>query len=288
MEAQGQCVLLDSDTGTAGAQDIDMYQYLAFGGTAPVTYDVSVMEIADEDAMTYETGHGFDIEMNDGDVMLSGRPNLLGGDYVWMLNASDASDQEDAYRKWNLRVSATGYIEPVGTSDNDEAITDTLADEWADFISSEFTPSEFDVPTSREPPATGADEPTTTVVRAVKLDGTTEADRSISGNLAAASDNGDVADIDVIWVGGLTPSFVIDVKVKGDSELPTGTFNMPSVVLRPHVPGGKHQDPITPTASGTDGYEDAYKDLDCGFYYLEVTGEAGNYTVSWNFAASAE
>ena len=89
----------------------------------------------------------------------------------------------------------------------------------------------------------------------------------------------------MIWIGGLTPDFVLDVKVEGTSEGGVShDFNDVSIALYRHVPDQAQGDAIAPVASKTMGYENAYKDVDCGFYYLEVTGEEGDYTVTWNAA----
>jgi hypothetical protein len=291
MEAQGQCVLLDSDTGTAGAQDIDMYQYLAFGGTAPVYYDVSVMEIAEEDAMTYyhEVDHGFSIKMDDDGTSLSGRPNLPTGDYTWTLTAAD-SDSQEATRTWNFRVmDVADYDSPTGANNTAESMTTAAGTEdWADFISSNYMPVEFNDQDDQD----DAESPDG-MVHGLDL-GANSGVGSIDGIIGEEDGIGEADDVDALWVGGLTPDYVLEVGIEPKSELPTGIFNTVSVALYPHVSGKTKQSVIAPTEVDADGMA-TYKDIPCGFYYLEVTGEytaaagadgrnkVNRYTLSWTF-----
>jgi hypothetical protein len=286
MMALGQCVLLDGDGATEGVQDKDLYQYLAFGGTAPVYYDVSVMEIAEEDAMTYEVGHGFSIKMDDDGTSLSGRPNLPTGDYTWTLNASD-SDSQEAARTWNFRVmDVADYDSPTGANNTAESMTTAAGTEdWADFISSNHMPTEFGTDDHL-----GATSPDGTV-QSLDL-GVTDGG-SIDGTIGE-NGIGDAGDVDAIWIGGLTPDYTLKVGIEPKSELPTGIFNTVSVALYPHVSGKTKQSVIAPTEVDADGMA-TYKDIPCGFYYLEVTGEytaaagadgrnkVNRYTLSWTF-----
>ena len=273
---QGQCVPLTTT---------DLYNFMAFGGTDPVTYDVSVTRVGAEDEDAIVDDNGFDIEMDDGIASLSGRPNLASGDYMWTLNARDAGTQHE-FRSWNFRVDDTAYAGPTGASSNnddadDEDPTDDAEEgieDWADFISSTFKPTEFGSTDTRL--AAMSHVGTEGTVKAVNLSvepGTEGEGTDINGIL-------DEGDIDAIWIGGLTPDVVLDVKVDGTTEgASTNDFNDVTVELRLHVPGEGKQDAIDAATSETDGFEDAYKGLDCGFYYLEVTGEAGGYTLSWTF-----
>ena len=277
-----QCVPIDTT---------DLYDWMAFGGTDPVTYDVSVTRVGAEDEDAIVDDNGFDIEMDDGIASLSGRPNLASGDYIWTLNARDAGTQHD-FRSWNFRVDDTAYSERVpdgAHTSNDqqgdevETVLDAdggdgaIIEDWADFISSTFKPTEFG---STEPRLRAMSDVTEGTVKAVNLSVTSGADgdgTDINGIL-------EEGDIDAIWIGGLTPDVVLDVKVDGTTEGDPNDFNKVTVELRLHVPGEGKQDAIDPVTSKTDGFKVAYKGVDCGFYYLEVTGDAGRYTLSWNFA----
>ena len=97
--------------------DVNLYPYLAFGGAPPVTYSVSLVAEG-EDAVAYETGHGFMIDVDDGMTMLSGRQNLPSGDYIWTLNADDAASQHDE-RSWRLRVLDELYRAPSGANNTE-------------------------------------------------------------------------------------------------------------------------------------------------------------------------
>ena len=96
-----------------------------------------------------------------------------------------------------------------------------------------------------------------------------------------------MADVDVLWVGALTPDAVLKVKVEGTSERATGIFNRAAVELYPHLPRTTGQQPVVMPAApaDADGFV-TYRDLACGNYYLEVTGvmeEPGHYKLSWMF-----
>ena len=109
---------------------------------------------------------------------------------------------------------------------------------------------------------------------------------SVKGNLVADRELSGVADVDVLWVGALTPDAVLKVKVEGTSERATGIYNRAAVELYPHLPGTTQQPVVLPAApADADGYV-TYRDLACGNYYLEVTGvmeEPGHYKLSWMF-----
>jgi hypothetical protein len=167
--AFGQCLPLDSD-GTASTAFVayDLYGYEAFGGSGKVTHTVSVSYGAD-DAKTIvygsrpaddppvmgvggsgDMGNGFELSTSMvPSEMLAGRANLASGDYMWTLHASDEADQSVS-RSWKFRVTGTPYVSPdsVGTPGAQEVATDTAQEgieDWADFISSTFTPTEFGV-----------------------------------------------------------------------------------------------------------------------------------------------
>ena len=303
-----QCVPLDSDD-TAGTPyaAYDLYGYEAFGGSGKVTHTVSVSYGADDARMTVygsrpsddppvmgmggpgDMGNGFELSTSKvPSEMLAGRPNLASGDYMWTLNASDEAGQEVS-RSWKFRVTETGYVLPSGavnTADTDEKVDVDQAEDaleiiedWADFISSNHKPQEFGTQTRDEPAESHMD--TEGVVKAINLASDPEDNgrTQISGILSTD------ADIDAIWVGGLTPDVVLDVKVKGTTEgsVPND-FNVVSVVLRRHVPGESKQDAIMSGAVVTEGYGATYKNLACGFYYLEVSGAEGDYDLNWKFA----
>ena len=59
----------------------------------------------------------------------------------------------------------------------------------------------------------------------------------VDGNLVADKNAGGVADVDVFWIGALTPDSVLEVNAEGTSERPIGIFNKVRVEFYPHVPG---------------------------------------------------
>ena len=296
--AFGQCLPLDSD-GVDGAPFVahDLYGYEAFGGSGKVTHTVSVSYGADDAKMIVygsrpaddppvmgvggpgDMGNGFELSTSMvPSEMLAGRANLASGDYMWTLHASDEADQSVS-RSWKFRVIETTYVPPDGANSEAEPATDEDEDieDWADFISSTFTPAEFGV-TPRTTAISHAD--TENVVKAVNL----AADSGMGSIEGVIEEN----DIDAIWVGGLTPDSKLDVKYEGKLEGTTSNaFNKISVVLRRHVAGGDPQDAIMADAETTKDYMATYSNLACGFYYLEVEGvdgDMGDYELSWQYA----
>ena len=74
--------------------------------------------------------HGFELTTDEAGVeMLSGQPNLVAGDYMWVLNARDSASDQHAYRSWKLNVmqelypptaqrrDANNGTEPVASND---------------------------------------------------------------------------------------------------------------------------------------------------------------------------
>jgi hypothetical protein len=293
-----QCILLDGDT-AGGIQPTSLYGYEAFGGFGTVTHTVMVSYGADDAMMTAygsrpsddppvmgmggpgNMGNGFELSTSDvPSEMLAGSPNLAGGDYMWTLHASDeAEPPQQVSRSWRLRVTDTPYAAHNNAANTAEPPTDTAVDgieDWADFISSTFTPAPFGEP--RTPAMSHLD--TEGTVKMVDL-----SDASGMGEITGIIEEDD---IDAIWVGGLTPNVKLDVKYKGTTEGSTpNDFNDISVMLRRHVAGEDKQDAITADEMTTTDYMATYSNLACGFYYLEVEGvdgDMGDYELSWQFA----
>ena len=290
----------------APMEPIALERWLALGGTER-THDVTLLPAAADgmDGVEYAApGHGFTLSTDaDGATWLAGRPNLAAGDYQWRLNARDAAGQHER-RGWKLTVTPRAYLSlegldivaghadlPAGAVENpdpndptDSLPADQPTTDWADFISSRFDPDA----------ATAASQTGFEVVGGIGVslnlaDGATAA-ASVWGNLVADRERSGVADVDVLWVGALTPDAVLKVKVEGTSERATGIFNRAAVELRPHLPRTTGEQPaVMPAApADADGFV-TYRDLDCGNYYLKVTGvmeEPGEYKLSWTFPGS--
>ena len=180
---------------------------------------------------------------------------------------------------------AAGAVENPDPNDPTVSLpADQPTTDWADFISSRFDPDA----------ATAASQTSFEAVGGIGVslnlaDGATAA-ASVWGNLVADRERSGVADVDVLWVGALTPDAVLKVKVEGTSERATGIFNRAAVELRPHLPRTTGEQPaVMPAApADADGYV-TYRNLDCGNYYLKVTGvmeEPGHYQLSWTFPGS--
>ena len=290
----------------APMEPIALERWLALGGTER-THDVTLLPAAADgmDGVEYAApGHGFTLSTDAaGATWLAGRPNLAAGDYQWRLNARDAAGQHER-RGWKLTVTPRAYLSlegldivaghadlPAGAVENpdpnDPAVSlpaDQPTTDWADFISSRFDP---DAATAAS--QTGFEAGGGIGVSLNLADGATAA-ASVWGNLVADRERSGVADVDVLWVGALTPDAVLKVKVEGTSERATGIFNRADVELRPHLPRTTGEQPaVMPAApADADGYV-TYRDLDCGNYYLKVTGvmeEPGHYRLSWTFPGS--
>ena len=301
--AHRSCVAL-----AAPMEPIALERWLALGGTDR-THDVTVLSSAAAtggmDGMELAApGHGFTLWTDAaGATWLAGRPNLAAGDYQWRLNTRDAAGQHE-YRGWKFRVTPRAYASLEGLDivaghadlaagavenpdPNDPTVSlpaDQPTTDWADFISSTFDPDAA-TPASQ----TGFEARGGIGVSLNLADGATAA-ASVSGNLVADRERSGVADVDVLWVGALTPDAVLQVKVKGKSERATGIFNRAAVELRPHLPGttGEQRAVMPAAPADADGYV-TYRNLDCGNYYLKVTGvmeEPGHYRLSWTFPGS--
>ena len=299
--AHRSCVAL-----AAPMDPIALERWLALGGTDR-THDVTVLPAAADGMVSTEyaaPGHGFTLSTDAaGATWLAGRPNLAAGDYQWRLNARDAAGQHER-RGWKFRVTPRAYVSLEGLEivaghadlaagavenpdPNDPAVSlpaDQPTTDWADFISSRFDP---DAATAAS--QTGFEAVGGVGVSLNLADGATAA-ASVSGNLVADRERSGAADVDVLWVGALTPDAVLKVKVEGSSERATGIFNRAAVELRPHLPRTTGEQPaVMPAApADADGFV-TYRNLDCGNYYLKVTGvmeEPGRYRLSWTFPGS--
>ena len=195
---------------------IDMYPYLANGGVSP-KHSISVSTTGDG-AMSILEGHGFGLMPDDEDVdWLYGMPNLKSGDYLWKWHAMDPAGQPtEESISWKLRVlhdpydapdtenHITNNAEPDGDGD-----TDGDQDDWGSYISSKFLPSNFatewiPVPVTNA----GGEIPGLNLMRDAKM---------ITGRMDAVGKDAP-ADVDVIWIGGLTPNVTLDVRIAGDTE----------------------------------------------------------------------
>jgi hypothetical protein len=275
----------------------NLYAYMAFGGNPQPTYDVSMTQVvADgETPLVFEMkdveagddgwrrgSHGFNLKTDDGIEFLSGLADVPAGDYMWTLNARNEVSDQHLMRSWLLTVNQLMYAaittNPDATTSGAES--DAEGDDWADFVSSEFDPlmeltaamvvggalAELDLATGLAP---GADPPTPGA-------------GMISGEIMEAAAEDDPDDVDVFWVGRLTPDSMLHVKVKGTEEASAGQFNDVDVTLHRHVMGKMEQTAEDASEmSSMEGY-DEYMMLNSGGYYLKVTGD-GPYTLSWMF-----
>ena len=298
-----QCTtILDMDNA------ISLYSYEA-SGPDNIMYSVSMTSGSGDDVKTIEGNaeHGFYVRP-DGDGILQlfdhsaddefradDGPSIMSDDYQWTLHAMDetAGVVQTDMRSWMVRITQTNYIAPQGSSTNSpepevNLTVDPPTREWADFISSLFVPEAFSVPRAGDNAARS--DATEGPVKTVDLGGTDsgeEYEDGVSGALQADDD------IDVIYLGGLTPDVVLDVMVAGTLEGGvTHEFNEVSFALYRHISGEGQGDAIDSVDSETMGFMEtpdagqvgAYKDLECGFYYLAISGKEGGYTLTWSAA----
>jgi hypothetical protein len=286
---------------------ISLYSYEATGPDN-IMYTVSMTGSGD-DAMTIQGGgeHGFYVGPDaDGILQLLDHsaadefraddgPSIMSGDYQWTLHAMDetAGVVQTDMRSWMVRITQTDYIAPAGSATNSNEpehapTADPPTMEWADFISSNFVPEAFGVTRETGNPAVShATEGPVKTVHLGQTDSGEEYEEGVSGALQADDD------IDVIYLGGLTPDVVLDVMVAGTLEGGvTHEFNDVSFALYRHISGEGQGDAIDSVDSETMGFMEtpdagqvgAYKDLECGFYYLAISGKEGGYTLTWSAA----
>jgi hypothetical protein len=254
---------------------VSMSGYMAFGGTDPA-YSITMTREVDGEMM--DAAHSFMIAADEdtGIQMLSGQPNIVHADYNWVLNVMDSASDQHITRSWKLRVTQEAYPSGISTVSPtaEPAPGENDDEEWADFISSTHSgavalaaegvrggiPASLNLAANRnanqDPPVPGSG--------------------TITGKIDPDVD--DVADVDVFWVASLTPNSVLKLTVKGTTEAPNnpGVFNMVDVALHSFVTGEEKSD-------AEEGEMGEYTGLSCGDYYVEVSGEEGDYELTWEF-----
>ena len=275
-----------------------MYAYQATGGTSPI-HSITVSQDSGDDIMTTiaqdmggpgGAGNGFELETEMGVDTLSGYANLKAGDYTWELHASDEMAQPtEVDVKWDFRVVAVSYAEPGTTTTAIESTASPPVDTWASYISSKFAPT---------PVADGATQAQIGVESEFVggfVEGATPLlvvpglnlanDGMISGFMNKPATD-DPADVDVFWIGGLTPDAELKVTIAGEEESGIGSYNLVEVALYEHLQDEEQMpDARTAIGSATSDMADGFtvENVACGFYYLEVSGAEGEYTLSWDF-----
>ena len=225
-----------------GAQNVDLYPYMAFGGDSP-TYDVTTTMEGEDDMAMDVAGSVHDQPCTIWYIAaLSGQPNTSAGSHNWILNARYSTSDQHVIRSWKLQVVQETYTAPGGniahTFDDGRADGDERAP-WSGPTASQVTMM-VDLNWMRHHAIGG-----TGVVLNLKND--LDANTS-SPEPGAGTDQGptidpavdDVADVDVFWVGPLTPDSVLSVKVAGTYEPPNspGIFNVVTVTLHSFVSDG--------------------------------------------------
>jgi hypothetical protein len=281
---QGQCVLIDSA--------VVPTRYSAFGG-AGIEYDV-VLENMDGEV----AGEMFAVDQMT--LEFSGHPNVLAGDYSYVLNASSGMDDamQGQSRKWKLTVDDRDLPGDTTPANNDdEREHENLFGETAD-ATGEAEPSEGDDAIVGD---FGGRIPAGFMVA---LDNTTDAILTNVPRLRFEVDSDDAGvgltldaeihsnvDVDVFWLGALAPNWMLELKVVGTStvEGDTGIGDHNEVNLELYQMGndtalmlGVAADPSYDVQIGG-----SMGGLTCANYYLKVSGGEGEYTLAWRLTHQA-
>jgi hypothetical protein len=264
-------------------------RYGAFGA-AGISYDV-VLEQGDAEV----AGDMFDVD--DMTLAFSGRPNVLSGDYLYVLNASSgmADTAQEQSRKWKLEV--TDRALPGATDNNTDereagALYGVTATETGDDDQTEADATVGDF---------GGRIPAGFMVA---LDNTTDAILTNVPRLRFEVDSDDAGvgltldaeihsnvDVDVFWLGALAPNWMLELKVVGTStvEGDTGIGDHNEVNLELYQMGndtalmlGVAADPSYDVQIGG-----SMGGLTCANYYLKVSGGEGEYTLAWRLTHQA-
>ena len=136
-----------------------------------------------------------------------------------------------------------------------EESSDAVAGDWADFV-----PDEFTTP----------DDTTATVMNVPRLalPGTMAAPAGLSLDAAI---NG-AGDVDVFWLGSLSPSWRLELKIVG----PPKQLELYRMDREDPVPLLAAADPTYALQRGGPTGR-----LSCANYYLKVSGTEGHYRLSW-------
>jgi hypothetical protein len=279
---QGQCVLIDSA--------VVPTRYSAFGG-AGIEYDV-VLENMDGEV----AGEMFAVDQMT--LEFSGHPNVLAGDYSYVLNASSGMDDamQGQSRKWKLTVDDRD-LPGIAAADerNNVALFGETADEETqdpnegdDAIVGDFggrIPVDFKAALDNTADGILMNVPrlrfVTEEVGGVAVGVGLRLDAEIHSNV----------DVDVFWLGALAPNWMLELKVVGTStvEGDTGIGDHNEVNLELYQMGndtalmlGEAADP-----SYDDQIGGSMGGLTCANYYLKVSGGEGEYTLAWRLTHQA-
>ena len=274
-------------------------RYKAFGG-ADISYDIKLMkgdmEFNDEFAISFD------------DKGFTGHANVMADEYKYELHASSGGLMDD--RGWTLLVNqrsipdadattptdardganteglaANGFIDGTRRTGETSPEARAVGSDWANFVPDDFAPGllvsatnahiQKNIPRMRldlgDPAADPVEPPEGFVVRSTMNSST---------------------DVDVFWLGALAPNWMLEVAAIGRSTRVTGAgvgdHNEVMVELYRHSADGPDMKvdldaPVDPT------YHNQTKSLDCGNYYIQVSGVGaggeGEYDLAWKVSA---
>ena len=265
-------------------------RYGAFGG-AGIEYDV-VLEQGDAEVA------GDMFEVDDMTLEFSGHPNVLSGDYLYVLKASsgmgDAAQEQS--RKWKLTVTDRTLPGITGNTD-DERENTALFGETADATA--FEPNESSaivgdfggrVPDDFEVALNNTANALVTNIPRLRLGTVDTTDPPQPTGLTLEGTIHSNADVDAFWLGALSPNWMLELKVVGTSTVQgdTGVGNHNEVNLDLHQMGTGS---VTLATADDPSYDyqigGSMGGLTCGNYFLLVSGEEGEYTLAWRLSHQA-
>ena len=210
-------------------------------------------------------GHRFAVDFA-AEMAFSGMPNVLSGDYSYVLEA--AAGMQRASRAWKLAVSARPLPGEADQDDREddlhgeaavdaehEEAADGVAGDWADFVPAGFAPT---------------DDTTATVMNVPRLALPGTADDPAGLALDASIEG--AGDVDVFWLGSLAPDWMLELKVVGGTQQ-VRLYRMGSAAPVRLAPA---TDPSYVHRTGAPG-----DGLSCVDQYLEVSGGEGHYRLAW-------
>ena len=211
-------------------------------------------------------GHRFAVDFA-AEMAFSGMPNVPAGDYSFMLEA--AAGTQRASRAWKLAVSPRDL--PAESADDDreddlhgdvtvdaeiEEATDGVAGDWANFVPEDFAT---------------AHDTTATVMNVPRLALPGTVADPVAGLSLDAAING-TSDVDVFWLGALSPNWRLELKVVG------GSTQLALLRL-----GSADPVPLQVAADPSYAYQvgGPQGGLSCADHYLRLSGDPGQYRLAW-------
>ena len=268
-------------------------RYGAFGG-AGIEYDVTL-----EQGGADVAGDMFDV--NDMTLEFSGHPNVLSGDYLYVLKASsgmgDAAQEQS--RKWKLTVTDR-TLGGIDTNTGDQRENTALYGEAATVADAALDPDEDDatigdfggrVPDDFEVALDNIADALVTNVPRLRVGVVDTETPPMPVGLWLNGEIHSNVDVDAFWLGALSPNWMLELKVIGTGtvEGDTGIGDHNEVTLELYQMGSDMPVELMEADDPSYDYQvgGSMGGLTCGDYYLLVSGEEGLYTLAWKVSHQA-